>query len=127
MKSEAPPIAAPEPLAAPAAPPVAPPKKTSGLKRALDAVERGEVKTVGYAAALETRAASLAESRAAGEGLRATVVGADALDFMNSLAPASVDLLLTDPPYSTEIDDIVAQPGASDSCAFLTRLKERTL
>lgn len=37
---------------------------------------------------------------------RAYVQLADALKFLGALEPNSVDLLLTDPPYSTDVDDI---------------------
>jgi site-specific DNA-methyltransferase (adenine-specific) len=39
---------------------------------------------------------------------KATVYQRDALDFLESLEPQSVDLLLTDPPYMTDVEDIAA-------------------
>jgi hypothetical protein len=44
--------------------------------------------------------------RSAQAGGRATVERADAVEWLGALADASVDLLLTDPPYSTDVDDI---------------------
>lgn len=38
--------------------------------------------------------------------LRATVRNCDALEFIRELPDHSVDLLFTDPPYSTDVDDI---------------------
>jgi 16S rRNA G966 N2-methylase RsmD len=38
----------------------------------------------------------------------ATVVQSDAIDYLQTLELESVDLLLTDPPYSTDVDDIGA-------------------
>jgi hypothetical protein len=45
---------------------------------------------------------------APGEAGRVEVRRQDALEFLASLEPASVDLLLTDPPYSTDVPDIAA-------------------
>lgn len=42
-----------------------------------------------------------------GEG-KAAVMALDAIDLLKSIRPASIDLLLTDPPYSTDVPDIVA-------------------
>jgi len=45
--------------------------------------------------------------RAAQAGGSATVERADAVEWLGSLADASVDLLLTDPPYSTDVDNAI--------------------
>jgi len=39
---------------------------------------------------------------------KAMVYQRDALEFLKSLGPQSVDLLLTDPPYMTDVEDIAA-------------------
>lgn len=40
------------------------------------------------------------------EGVTPTIHHADALDFIGNVESESVDLLLTDPPYSTDVDDV---------------------
>ena len=42
------------------------------------------------------------------EQTSANIVHADVTDFVDTIDDGSVDLLLTDPPYSTEIDDVYA-------------------
>ena len=39
-------------------------------------------------------------------GNKPTVFEKDCIDFLNQVADESVDLLITDPPYSTDVDDI---------------------
>jgi DNA modification methylase len=53
----------------------------------------------------QARAKSEAEAKASTE--RAIVHRGNAGEFLRSFAPKSVDLLLTDPPYSTDIEDIL--------------------
>lgn len=50
----------------------------------------------------------VADAAVARSGRHATIVESAAEDFLASVDPVSVDLLLTDPPYSTDIADIDA-------------------
>jgi DNA modification methylase len=81
------------------------PKETQ--HRAMAKKKTKKAKTLRHAAALVKREDDLAQSKATAES-RPTITKADALDFMRSLEPESVDLLLTDPPYSTDVEDIAA-------------------
>lgn len=53
------------------------------------------------------REAEIAAQTKAAEG-SASVIQKDALEFLSDLEPESADLLLTDPPYMTDVDDITA-------------------
>ena len=72
----------------------------------LDRAEAEELsqKALRAAIAAEKHLASPA-ARVFGDGT-AIVYRTDALDFLESIEAGTVDLLLTDPPYSTDVDDI---------------------
>jgi len=77
--------------------------------KAFDRVKKGEAK-----AHNELRGIKHAEARkkaadaAKAAPVRAQISKGDALDFLRSQEPESVDLLVTDPPYMTDLDDIAA-------------------
>lgn len=54
--------------------------------------------------------------------LRAHVIEADAVDWLHTIKDHSADLLFTDPPYSTDIDDVEAFVGSWLALA-LSKLK----
>jgi len=88
-------------------------KQAAALRKAdpdrAAAVARGEV-TLGKAireVRHEAAKAKVAEQARAAPH-RAVIHQADALDWLRSLPAASADLLLTDPPYSTDVPDIEA-------------------
>lgn len=67
----------------------------------------GEAKNVKDAARKQKqheREQALAQQRQQAE-LQAQFVNTDAVSFLARFAPRSVDMLLTDPPYSTDVDD----------------------
>jgi len=76
---------------------------------AFEKLKKGEVK-----AHSELRGIKHAEARrkaadaAKAAPVQAQLHKADAIDFLRTLKPQSVDLLVTDPPYMTDVDDIVA-------------------
>jgi hypothetical protein len=74
---------------------------------AAERVKRGEVagaKALRETKQAEARAKVEAQAKVAPE--RAILHISDAVKFLDSLGPHSIDLLLTDPPYSTDVDDI---------------------
>jgi 16S rRNA G966 N2-methylase RsmD len=56
---------------------------------------------------LEKAKASIAAQAKAGAD-RPIIVQSDAIAFLNTIADESVDLLITDPPYATDIEDITS-------------------
>lgn len=56
---------------------------------------------------LEKARESIAAQAKAGAD-RPIIVHSDAINFLNTIANESVDLLITDPPYATDVDDIEA-------------------
>ncbi|MCZ2079890.1 MAG: DNA modification methylase [Bryobacterales bacterium] len=52
-----------------------------------------------------------ARAARAQQAIPARIVHADAMSWLNSLPPKSIKLLLTDPPYMTDVDDIAVFAG----------------
>ncbi len=76
---------------------------------ALSKIVAGKIS--GRQVSTEVRRAERAErlsAQLAQQPARATIVAADALAWLGSVADGSVDLLLTDPPYMTDVPDICA-------------------
>lgn len=75
-------------------------------RRVAEKLAAGEAKHVQDVIFAEAKEKVAAESQHYPEA--ALIRQADALAFLESLQPASADLLLTDPPYRTHVDDIMA-------------------
>ncbi len=73
-------------------------------------VKRGEVKSGKALTTIKHKKLEekLKVSLAAQEATQPIIKHQSAVDFLTSIADQSVDLLLTDPPYSTDVEDIAA-------------------
>jgi 16S rRNA G966 N2-methylase RsmD len=74
--------------------------------RLAKAIADGKAKNVREALTLEAKAKVAAQAKARPN--KALIHKADALDFLKKLAPQSIDLITTDPPYMTDVPDIYA-------------------
>lgn len=77
-------------------------------RQVVDVIVSGASDNVRHARAVARAAGGRARMRAEVAAGSATVAHADAVAWLRSLAPASADLLLTDPPYMTDVDDVDA-------------------
>ncbi len=81
------------------------PELLAGMRNG--SVTMQDAKKTARQAKIEDRKTSiLARESVALSDATATVTKIDALDFLVALAPESADLLLTDPPYMTDVDDV---------------------